>query len=435
MTNAASAADGLSVQAGLDHSGTWRRSARWSVRCEAGGGAGTWSKSPMRYDLVIVGGGVIGCSVAYHVALLAGGTVSVLVVEKDPSYRTASSALSLSSIRQQFSTPLNIAMSRYGWDFIKAAGQDLRVDETPVDPGLVERGYLFLATAQGAVDLRANVQVQRGCGAQVALMDAAAIQRRFASLRVDDLAAGALGLAREGWFDGYSLLQALKRKAIALGVTFRQDEAVAMRTAGGRIEEVSVASGETVACGQVVCAAGPRAAAVAAMAGVEIPVFADKRCVFVVDCPDADPDWPLVIDPSGVYFRPEGRYVLAGAPAVAQGAGGMDLEVDHDLFETLVWPALAHRSPAFETLKVISAWAGHYEMNGFDQNAIIGAAPGVPNLLLANGFSGHGMQQAPAAGRALAELIVFGRYQSLDLTPFSCVRIAAGRPIAERNIV
>jgi FAD-dependent oxidoreductase domain-containing protein 1 len=388
----------------------------------------------MRYDLVIIGGGVIGSSVAYHAALLGGG-LSILVVERDPTYRTASSALSLSSIRQQFSTPLNIAMSQYGWDFIKAAGRDLVVDETPVETGLVERGYLFLATSQGAADLRANVEVQRGCGAQVELMDATAIQRRFASLRVDDLSAGALGLAREGWFDGYSLLQALKRKAIALGVTFQPDEAVAMRTARGWIEDVSLASGETVACGQVVCAAGPRAAAVAAMAGVELPVFADKRCVFVVDCPDADPDWPLVIDPSGVYFRPEGRYVLAGAPAIPQGAGAMDLEVDHELFETLVWPALAHRSSAFETLKIISAWAGHYEMNAFDQNAIIGAAPGAPNLLLANGFSGHGMQQAPAAGRALAELIVFGRYQTLDLTPFSYARIAADRPIVERNIV
>ena len=173
------------------------------------------------------------------------------------------------------------------------------------------------------------------------------------------------------------------------------------------------------------------------MAGIDLPVEARRRSVFVFDVA-ADPpvDCPLVIDTSGAWFRPEGGSFIAGiAPPAADDLADLPLEVDREQFDRQLWPALADRVPAFDAIRVTNAWAGYYELNTFDHNAIIGPHPEIANLLFANGFSGHGIQQAPAVGRAIAELIVHGRYQTLDLSIFAFDRIAAGRPVLERNVI
>lgn len=387
-------------------------------------------------DVAIIGGGVIGSSVAYHLKTLQ-PDLRVAVVERDPTYKTASSALSASSIRQQFSTPINIAISRFGIDFLRHSGELLGVDGESPDIGLVEPGYLYLATAAGRAILEENNAIQRQHGAQVAMLTPAQLAERFPWLSVDDLALGSLGLADEGWFDGYSLLQAFRNKARSLGVEYAADSVVGLDHAGGRVTAIHLGDGTRIACGQAVNAAGPHAAAIAKMAGLDLPLVPERRCVFVLACKEALPACPLVIDTSGVWFRPEGAFFIAGAPPRDSDTPEQHatLEVDYGLFDDVVWPALAARVPAFEAIKYVSAWAGHYDMNLFDHNAIIGRVPGFENFHMANGFSGHGMQQAPAAGRAIAELILFGGYRSLDVSALGPERLLRNTPIIERNII
>lgn len=388
-------------------------------------------------DVVIVGGGVMGSAIAYHLAQLSNGRISVTVIEKDPGYVRASSALSLGSIRQQFSTPLNIAMSRYGMSFLRDAHRTLESDGVAPDLGLTDRSYLFLGDAGNAQALAASHALQRAAGAPVELLTPGDLANEAPWLDLTGLVCATTCRAGEGWFDGYSLTQAFRRKAIALGVTYLADQVTGFSRAGDRLAGVLLAAGDQLTCGQVVNAAGPYAGRVAGWAGIQLPVRPQKRCVFVVDCPDADPSWPLVIDPSGVYFRPEGRTFLAGAPAPNAYADPDDpLDVDHHLFEADVWPVLAARAPAFERLKVLGAWAGHYEMNVLDQNGVIGRHPQISNLLFANGFSGHGMQHAPAVGLGVAELILFGAYRTLDLSELNYARLETpGHSLLEQAVV
>lgn len=389
-----------------------------------------------RADVVIVGGGVMGCALAWQLRRLE-PACAVCVLERDPRYLTASSALSASSIRQQFSQPVNIALSRYGFEFLRTLGERLAVDGERPDVGLVERGYLYLATADGAATLRELNALQRACGADIALLEPAALAARFPWLATDDLALGSLGLRGEGWFDGYALLQALRRKARALGARFVQAEAAALVMQGGRVEAVACADGRRVACGELVDAAGPQAAQVAAMAGVALPVVPLRHSVFVFDSRDALDGVPLVIDPSGFWFRPEGprRFLVGAPPRDAGSPASATLEVDHAQFDDELWPGLAHRVPAFEAIRRGAAWAGFYEMNTFDHNAVIGRVPGRANFSLLCGFSGHGLQQAAGAGLALAEILLHGASRTLDVSTLGFDRIAAGRPVLERNVI
>lgn len=389
-----------------------------------------------RYDVVIVGGGVMGCAVAYFLASDPGFGGSVAVVERDPTYQRASSALSASSIRQQFSTPANIALSQFGLSFIRNATQHLSVDGDPVDLGLREPGYLYLATGAGADILRRNNAIQLSCGADIALLSPEELAARFPWLSVEGIALGSLGLSGEGWFDGYSLMQAFRRKAKALGVAMIAGEVAGIDAADGKVTAVRLADGRRLSCGVAVNAAGPQARHVATMAGVDLPVSARKRCVFVFDCREELPGCPLVIDPSGVWFRPEGKQFICGAPPPAdRDPDTDDLTVEHDLFEEMMWPALAGRVPAFEAIKVTTAWAGFYEYNEIDQNAVIGPHPELRNFLFCNGFSGHGLQQAPGAGRGLAELIATGAFRSLNLSAFAYDRLVENRPLLETNVI
>jgi sarcosine oxidase len=391
-----------------------------------------------QYDVVVAGGGVIGSAVAYFLMAHPGFDGSVCVVERDPTYQSGATGRSAGSIRQQFSTPENIRMSRFGIGFLKSLGDILEVEGDRPDVQLQERGYLFLASEEGVPVLRENHAVQTAEGAAIALLERDGLASRFPWLSLEGLVAGGFGTAEEGWFDPFSLLQAFRRKAISLGATYLADEVVGVGRAGGRVTSVELAGGDALACGWLVDAAGIRGREVARMAGIaDLPVHPRKRQVFVFDCREALPGCPLTIDPSGLYFRPEGGSFICGiSPGAEEDDPDCDdFEVDHALFEERLWPLLAARVPAFEAIKPCGAWAGHYDVNSFDANAILGPHPELPNFLFANGFSGHGLQQSPAVGRALAELVADGRYVSLDLTRFSYERIAANRPVVEKNVV
>jgi FAD-dependent oxidoreductase domain-containing protein 1 len=388
------------------------------------------------YDVAIIGGGVIGCAVAYFLAADPAFDGRVVVIERDPSYTDCSTTRSAGSIRQQFSTPENIAMSLFGRAFLDGVGETLAVDGEAVELGFVERGYLFLASEATRGALEESHAIQAAHGADNALLTPAEIAARYPWLSVEGVALGSLGLSGEGWFDPAALLHGFRKKARSLGAAFRRDEVTGIEIAGGRVAALALASGGRLACGAAVNAAGPRAGQVAALAGIDLPVTAKKRFVFVFDCRAELPGCPLVIDPAGVYFRPEsGKFIGGVSPGPDEDPDCFDLEVDYRWFDERVWPGLAARVEAFEAVKMAGAWAGHYDYNTVDQNAVLGAHPEIANFYFANGFSGHGLQQSPAAGRATAELIVHGRYQSLDLSRFGYARFRAGAPIRELAVV
>ena len=395
---------------------------------------------PASADVVIVGGAVMGSSTACHLAADKAFAGTVVVVEKDPTYRFCASALSAASIRQQYSSPLNIAISLYGVAFLRDIGGRLAVGDDAPRVDLHEGGYLYLGAGPGADVLRENHAVQTAEGADILLLDRPGLAARFPWLALDDIDVGTWGRSGEGWFDGWALMQAFRKKARSLGVTYVAGEVAALERDGDKVTAVLLSDGRRIACGALVNTAGASGGRqVAAMAGVAIPVHARKRCVFAFTCKGPVTNAPLLIDVTGTWVRPEGRggpegqmFICGGAPR--EDVDSDEFEVDWTLFEEIYWPALAGRVPAFESIRPGRSWAGHYDMNLLDHNAIVGRV-GSSNLYLANGFSGHGLQQSPAVGRGLAEQIVHGRYLTLDLSPMGFERIAENRPLLERNVI
>jgi glycine/D-amino acid oxidase-like deaminating enzyme len=389
------------------------------------------------YDVVIIGGAIMGSSTAWWLTEL-GFSGRVLVVERDPSYAQAATSLSFSCIRQQFSTELNIRISQFGADFVQSLPARLGDPRVP-DLRIQNFGYLYLAdTPEFAATLRANQAVQAACGAGTRLLDAGQMRGEFPFLMVDDLILGSLNTKDEGYFDGYTVFDWFRRKARDRGVEYLTDEVVGIDRAGDRVTGVRLASGGQVACGCVVNAAGTRGAKVAAMAGIALPVEPRKRYTWMIQAErPLDRPLPLVIDPTGAFVREVGggTYMAGGHADHDPAADPQDFTMDPDLWLDKIWPALATRIPAFEAVKVTSEWAGQYDYNTLDQNAVTGPHPQVRNFLFLNGFSGHGLQQSPAMGRATAEWIIHGRYQTLDLTPFHYDRVTAGRALVEGAII
>lgn len=398
-------------------------------------------------DVVICGGAAIGSAVAFSLAADPNFKGRVIVVEKDPTYRLSASALSAASIRQQFSSAVNIRISLYGIDFLRTIGDHLSVADEAPQIDLHEGGYLYLAGPEGAPILAANQGLQTAEGADIALFAADMLRSKFSWLNTSDISCGSYGVSGEGWFDGWALLQAFRKKARALGVEFRQGEVARYLTADGRVTAVELTDGSRIACGAAVNASGTHGARLAATAGITIPVQSKKRYVFSFTCKGDVESCPLLIDTTGVYCRPEGKrgsdgqmFICGASPAEENDRDWIETDpgvedVDWSFFEETVWPALAHRIPAFEQIRPGRAWAGPYDMNGLDANAIIGPAVGLPNLYLANGFSGHGLQQSPAVGRGIAEHIIHGSYRTLDLSDLGHQRIVENRPLLEANII
>jgi glycine/D-amino acid oxidase-like deaminating enzyme len=324
-------------------------------------------------------------------------------------------------------------------EFLRRVGEELEVDGEQPAIGLVEAGYLYLASPAGAAQLRANHGVQSAHGADIELLDTAALRARWPWLATGGLALGAHGRRGEGWFDGPALHMAFKRKAQACGARFVHADAAGFESTGERVHAVRDTRGQAHSAGAVLIAAGAWSAPLAAALGLALPVHPQKRDVFVLESPARLPGCPLLIDPSGVWLRPEGRGFIAGAPPRGDSSDDADdapLEaIDHGLFDELIWPTLAARIPAFEALRVRSAWAGYYEMNHFDHNGVAGAVPGWANAFIACGFSGDGMQHAPAIGRAMAARIATGRYIGLDLAPLAAERLQRGEPLVEQNVI
>jgi len=387
----------------------------------------------IRADVVIVGSGVMGAATAYWLTRLQPG-LKVTLVESDTRYEKASSSLSASSIRQQFTCPVNIRLSQYGIAFLREAEQHLGLPDHPVALGLQEPGYLYLAQPEQTAALHTAHQIQKQAGADVALLTPVALRQRYPWLNVDDVALGSLGLSGEGWFDGPALHQAFLKKAMAQGVQHLHDRVVGLDHTATQITGVRLASGGTLGCAQLVNAAGAWGGEVAAMAVVQLPVVGARRTVFVLSCPEPLPQCPLLIDPSGWWLRPEGRFLINGSEPT-QTEHGLPLEPDWAEWNDAQWASLAHRIPALAALRVERAWAGYYEMNTFDHNAVIGPHPELGNLYFINGFSGHGMQHAAGAGLALAEWMLLGQAQTIDVQELGFERLVQNRPLRELAVI
>ncbi len=389
------------------------------------------------YDVVIIGGAMVGSSVAWFLADYLGFDGSVLVIERDMSYQDASTSHTNSCMRQQFSNPLNIEISQFAAEFVRDFPRFMSDPDAP-EIFVNHYGYMYLAGDDDfAATLRANQQLQAAHGAGTQIWEPTEIAAAYPFYNVDDIVCGSHNLVDEGYFDSGTIFDWWRRKARERSVEYTRGEVVGVDRLGDAITGVRLASGQTLACGTVVNAAGPRASLISAMAGIDLPVEPRKRYTFIFDAAEPlERDLPLTIDPSGVHVRSDGGSYMAGCtpdddPAVAPD----DFAMDPDIWESKVWPALAHRIPAFERIKVTNRWAGHYAHNRIDQNVIVGPHPEVANFIFANGFSGHGLQQSPAIGRGVAELIVHGAYQMLDLSPLGFARIIEREPFVETAII
>ncbi len=390
------------------------------------------------YDVVIIGGAMLGSSVAWFLSANDDFDGSILVLERDPSYETSSTAHTNSCIRQQFSNEINIRISQFGADFIKNFRHYMGGDTEVPNIHLQNYGYMYLAGNQDFADiLIKNQKIQESLGAGTRIMSVDEIAAAYPFYNLDGIILGSHNTKDEGYFDGNTLFDWWKRKARRNGVEYAQGEVVSMARDGGQINSVTLASGDVIAAGKIVNATGPRAARTAAMAGIDIPVEARKRYTFIFDAQHPlDRDLPLTIDPSGVHIRSDGQYYLCGCPPDDDPAVAFDdFYLDDGVWMDKLWPAIANRIPAFEQIKVINQWAGHYAFNVLDQNAVIGAHDEVTNFIFVNGFSGHGFQQSPAMGRGASELITYGAYRTLDLSPLGFARIRNHQPFVETAVI
>lgn len=388
---------------------------------------------PKGFDVIIVGGGVIGSSVAYHL-LRDGLDGTVAILERDPSYEFATTPRSAGGVRQQFSTEINIRIGLFSLERFQRFDEEMEVDGEPAHAEFRQRGYLFLADERNWARLKEHSRLQRSLGVQVELLGPEEVQEIVPHLRVEALSGASWG-PEAGYTDPYGVLQGYLRKARSLGVHYIHAEVVELLKGESRIWGIRTSTGEVMQAGCVVMAAGAWSGDLAANSGIYLPVEPHPRMAYCFDPAEKFPyDLPLVIDPEDLYFRHEsGKRILTGKPR--EEAPGYRFQWDRDFFTNEIWPGLYRWVPAWEKVKLVRGWAGLYEMCSWDRNALLGAYPGLDGLFVAVGFSGHGLQQAPAVGQGLSDLIRTGRYESIDLSPLDVGRIFRGEKVVEEGVV
>ena len=394
-----------------------------------------------KYDVIIIGGAIMGSSTAWFLSQNPDFNGTILVVEKDQKYEFCSTAHTTSCIRQQFSTKLNVEISQFAADFINNFQEYMNNDARVPKLAIKSFGYMYLANDEDfAKNLRSNQKVQAASGAATELLTPEEIKLRYPFYNVDDIKLGSINLVNEGYWDSITVFEWMKNKAQENGVEYVENEVTELtrNKSGDRICSLKLASGETISGDKFVNATGPRAASTAKMAGIKIPVEPRKRYSWIFKAENPlDRDLPLTIDPSGFHVRENGggTYQAGGHSTYDPAVEFDDFTMDNELWENTVWPILFNRIPQFESLKLISQWAGHYAMNTVDQNAIIGAHNIIKNFFFLNGFSGHGSQQAPAMGRATAELLTYGAFKTIDMSTFGYERLLSGHRVIEDAII
>jgi len=307
---------------------------------------------------VVIGGGVIGSSIAYNLAN-DGFDGDILVIEKDPTYEFATTTLSAGGVREQFSLSENIMISQYGLTVFENFDEIMAVDGEPAHAEFKQHGYLFLGGEENWPSIRKNYETQKGLGAQVSLLSIEELKELIPHLATDDLAGGSFG-SRDGYLDPYGVLQGFIRKGKQLGVEYLYEEVTSIEAQDGKVEGVITNKGTTIGCGIAVNAAGPYASVVGKMAGIDLPIDPVRKMAFVFDPKlKFDYDLPLVIDTDGLlYFRHEtGRTIMMGK-SVPDEPPGFNFEWDRDYYMEVVWPQVAKRVPVFDTAKLIRGSGG-----------------------------------------------------------------------------
>jgi glycine/D-amino acid oxidase-like deaminating enzyme len=385
------------------------------------------------YDVVIVGGGIMGSAAAYYL-MKADNTLRVAVVERDPSYARASTTLSMSNVRIQFSLKENIQISQYTFEILARFEDEMTIEDRRPKIYYHREGNLFLVDHQNQRAAKEAFELQKKLGCRIEWWSPEKIKRHYDLYEPGNLLGGTYG-PDDGHIDAYAMLMAYKAKARFLGAVYLADDITEINKDGGRLGGVTLASGQNISAGIVVNCAGAWAAQIAATAGVELPVIPIKRQVFTLDTAvKPKGPLPLTVLPSGMYFRTETGGIILLGKSMAEDPAGFNFSWDEKRFMEILWPELAEFVPAFDRLKLVRGWAGMYAVNTLDGNAILGQWPEIKGFYLANGFSGHGLQQAPAVGRYLTELIL-DQPLTLDLGVFSPERILEQKPLSEGGLV
>ena len=398
------------------------------------------SPSKQEYDVVIVGGATSGASIAWHLVQDPEFKGSVLVVERDPSLRHSATKASNNCMRQQFATKVNVEIAQYAADFVREHGDKFGPDPCVPNPPIRNFGYLYLSDSSEFTEiLQRDQQLQASCNAGTVMISAADIKKKYPWFHTHDLHSGSLNTVDEGCFNAFGMVEWLRKTACEKGVEYVSNEVVDMAVERDQVSTITLRTGEKIAVKNVVNAAGTRAAQVAKLVGIQVPIEARRRYtyIFEVDEPLAE-DLPLTIDPTGVHFRSyAAKDYLVGCPPIGpdNAVGVDDFSFAEDAWNDKILPILSHRIPQFRFARVTDQWMGHYEFNTFDHNAIVGPHDRIGNFFFCAGFSGHGSQQAPACGRAIAELIVHRQFKTLDLGILSYARIPEGRPLIERAVI
>ena len=361
-------------------------------------------------------------------------TVSVTVIERDPTYSIASTPRAAGGIRRIFSTPENIELSNYSIPFFDNFAEEMAVPGDVVDISLKKLGYLFIVPPKDMAELQRNQERQVSMGSNVEILSPEELQAKWPAMFVDDLGGGAFS-PDDGWLDPHATLMALRKKASYLGAEFISDEVIGMVRVGSKVTLAKLKSGSEIAATHFVNTAGAWAKDICEMLDFKIPVEPLRRFEHYWEASEFVEPMPYLKDPERLAFRAEGKGWTGGVPTLAEPRG-YNFEINGKYFDEVVWPAIAHRFPSFERVKCLRTLAGLYDQNDFDGNMIIGpGADGLENFHLLTGFSGHGLMHAPGSGRAQAELILTGGYQTIDLTRFGWQRIIENRPLRETGII
>lgn len=383
-------------------------------------------------DVVIVGAGAVGSSIALFCKKLD-PALRVTVIDRAPLGAFSSTATSGSGgSRRLFCCPENIAMSAYSIDFVREL--DAQASDDLARINWCANGYLFVVPPEGLGLLESNLEVQRSMGVNAELLSPDQMASSFPLLRVDDLGAGVWS-PEDGWFDAQKYLAVIVQRARAAGVEFVTDEVIGFDEDATRVTAVRLGSGHLLRAEYFVNAAGPWAQHVSRMLGMPLPVNPMRRFEHVFTADAVQPSMPYVKDLKGLAIRSAGNG-FSGGLVSTKVERGFSLEMDVDWFDRIVRPAVEWRFPGMGELKLTKSWSGLYEQNDFDGNAIIGRWTGQrDNFIVAAGFSGHGLMHAPAAGLAVAELILQGRFETLDLARFGYERVQRNEPYRERGII
>jgi glycine/D-amino acid oxidase-like deaminating enzyme len=386
------------------------------------------------FDILIIGGGIMGSSIAYHLKK-DGFPGRIAVFEKDSTYEFSSTTLSAGGVREQFSTEVNIRISQYSIDFYEKFDEAMAVNGEKAHAEFRQRGYLFLASETNWPLIEKNYHFQKRLGANVNLLSVEEALKIIPHLNPKGLVGASFG-RKDGYLDPYGTLQGFIKKARNLGVRYVNDEITGILKDRSQVNGVTTRKGDKYTGAVIVNAAGPWAAEVGKMAGVDLPVDPVRRMVFVFQPSEIfNYDLPLVIDVTGLYFRHETGKVIMAGKSILDEPPGFNFKVDNAFFNQTMWPILADRIPVFDRLKLIKGWSGLYEINRLDSNALLGEYPGLKGFYMAIGFSGHGFQQAPAVGKAMSELIRLGRYETIDVSPLNYERVISGKLVIEEEVV